>query len=144
MTDEDIPDFDRFDHDDARRIGGALADRCRAEGLPVVIDITLGEQRVFHVALPGATADNDAWADRKAAVVRRFDRSSQAVDEHYGVGADDAAFYSWFALEKSRYAVTGGAIPIRVHGALVGVLAVSGLESGGDHELAVEGLKAGA
>jgi uncharacterized protein (UPF0303 family) len=35
-----------------------------------------------------------------------------------------------------------GAVPIRVHGSLVGVLAISGLESGGDHDLAVSGLRA--
>jgi len=33
-------------------------------------------------------------------------------------------------------------VPIRVRGALVGVLAISGLESGGDHDLAVSGLRA--
>lgn len=28
---EQLPDFDHFDHDDARRIGSALVARCRAE-----------------------------------------------------------------------------------------------------------------
>ncbi|MFD1721626.1 heme-binding protein [Amnibacterium endophyticum] len=143
MSDEEIPDFDRFGIDEAWRIGAALVERCRAERLPVVISITLGAQRVFHVALPGATADNDVWADRKARVVRRFDRSSQAVAEHYGVD-DDPGFYERFALDRREYAVGEGAVPIRVHGAQVGVLAISGLETGGDHDLAVEGLRAGA
>ncbi|RIX30757.1 heme-binding protein [Amnibacterium setariae] len=140
MSDEDLPDFDRFDHDDAWRVGSALVEHCRAERLPVVIDITLGEQRVFHAALPGATADNDVWAERKAAVVRRFDRSSAAVAEHYGVD-DRPEFYEVFALPRARFAVGEGAVPIRVRGAQVGVLAISGLETGGDHDLAVLGLR---
>ena len=41
----------------------------------------------------------------------------------------------------SQYAPAGGAVPIRVRGALVGVLAVSGLESTEDHELAVSALR---
>jgi uncharacterized protein (UPF0303 family) len=141
MTDEDLPDFERFDLDDAWRVGSALVERCRAERLPVVVSITLGEQRVFHVALPGATADNDRWAERKAAVVRRFDRSSAAVAAHYRVDSWPE-FYEVFALDRARFAVGEGAVPIRVHGAQVGVLAISGLETGGDHDLAVSGLRA--
>lgn len=143
MTDEDLPDFDRFDHDDAWRIGSALVERCRAEALPVVVSITLGEQRVFHVALKGATADNDSWVDRKARVVRRFDRSSLALAEHYDVEANPG-FYEAFGISRADFAPGEGAVPIRVRGSLVGVLAISGLESGGDHALAVAGLQAGA
>jgi uncharacterized protein (UPF0303 family) len=141
MTDE--PDFDSFDHDDAWRIGSALVERCRAERLPVVISITLGEQRVFHVALAGATADNDHWVQRKANVVRRFDRSSLEVWEHYDVG-DNPGFYEAFGISRADFAPGEGAIPIRVHGSQVGVLAISGLESGGDHALALSGLRGDA
>ena len=45
-------DLDHFDHDDAWRTGSALVARCRADELPVVISIWLGEQWVFHAALP--------------------------------------------------------------------------------------------
>ena len=142
MTDEDVPDFDRFDHDDAWRVGSALVQRCREEALPVVISITLGEQRVFHVALKGATADNDSWVDRKARVVRRWNRSSLALAEHYDVESNPG-FYEAFGISRVDYAPGEGAVPIRVRGSLVGVLAISGLESGGDHALAVAGLQAG-
>ena len=80
------PDFHHFDHDDAWRVGSALVARSRSENLPVTITIWLGEQRVFHAALPGTSADNDAWAEKKARVVRRFDRSSLEVFEHYRRG----------------------------------------------------------
>jgi uncharacterized protein (UPF0303 family) len=137
---EDLPDFDRFDQDDAWRVGSALVDRCRRDHLPVVISITIGEQRAFHVALPGSSADNDDWVDRKARVVRRFGRSSLEVAERY-VKGDPDRFFSAFGLTRADYAPGEGAVPIRVRGAIVGVLAISGLETGGDHALAVAGLR---
>lgn len=136
---EQLPDFDHFDPDDAWRIGSALVARCRMEGIAVTIAIWLGEQRVFHAALPGTSADNDAWVDKKARIVRRFARSSLEVYEHYV--AENPEFFTVFGLSRADYAPGEGAVPIRVRGALVGVLAISGLESGGDHDLAVSGLR---
>jgi len=138
MTSEP-PDLDHFDLDDAWRLGSTLAEHCRGHGFPVTISIHMGEQRVFHAALLGTSADNDSWVDRKSRVVRRFGCSSHEVHERY-VKGDPEAFFSAFALSPSQYAPAGGAIPIRVRGALVGVLAVSGLESTEDHELAVSSL----
>jgi uncharacterized protein (UPF0303 family) len=137
---ESVPDLDRFSHDDAWDVGSAIVDRCRLEQLPVTIAIWLGAQRVFHAALAGTSADNDAWVEKKANVVRRFGRSSLEVFEHYDVGSFPG-FYDAFGLSRAEYAPGEGAIPIRVRGSLVGVLAISGLETGGDHELAVSALR---
>lgn len=137
----EAPELDRFDLDDAWRLGMTLTERCRAEALPVTISIQLGEQRVFHAALPGTSADNDSWVERKARVVRRFACSSLEIQNRFA-GSDPDRFFSMFALSPAQYAPAGGAVPIRVGGALVGVLAVSGLESREDHELAVSALRA--
>jgi uncharacterized protein (UPF0303 family) len=139
MTSEP-PDLDHFDLDDAWRLGCTLAEQCRRAGHPVTICIQMGEQRVFHAALPGTSADNDAWVDRKSRLVRRFACSSLEVHDRLAKG-DAEGFYSKFALSPSQYAPAGGAVPIRVRGALVGVLAVSGLKSAEDHELAVSALR---
>jgi uncharacterized protein (UPF0303 family) len=139
---EPVPDLDRFTHDDAWEVGSALVARCRAEQLPVTIAIWLGQQRVFHAALPGTSADNDAWVEKKARVVNRFGRSSLEVFEHYDVGSNPN-FHDSFGLSRAEYAPGEGAVPIRVRGSLVGVLAISGLEAGGDHELAVSALRRG-
>ena len=141
-----MPDFDKFDHDDAWRLGSDLVAECRARQLPVTVGIHLGEQRVFHAALPGTSADNDHWAMRKTRVVWRFGRSSHEIGEAYARD-DPAAFHAAFGLPAAEYAATGGAVPIRVRGSLVGVLAVSGLTSADDHELgiaALERLRGGA
>lgn len=99
------------------------------EDLSVTITITLGEQRVFHAALAGTSSDNDDWALRKIRVVRRFDRSWQDVGETYAA-ADAVLFHTMFGLPPADDAApTGGAVPVRVRGTLVGVLAISGLTS---------------
>jgi uncharacterized protein (UPF0303 family) len=134
------PEFDSFDHDAAWRLGSSLVAECRAANHSVTISIHLGEQRVFHAALPGTSADNDDWVMRKTRIVRRFDRSSHDVGQAYAAEGP-ALFHAAFGLPASEYAPTGGAVPIRVHSSLVGVLAISGLTSREDHDLAMQALK---
>jgi uncharacterized protein (UPF0303 family) len=134
------PHFDRFGFDEAWQVGTALVGRARHDQLPVTIGIWLGEQRVFHAALPGTSADNDAWIHKKARVVHRFRRSSLEVFEHYDI-ANNPHFFEIFGLSRAEYAPGEGAVPILVNGVLAGVLSISGLEQGGDHDLAVWGLQ---
>ena len=136
----ELPDLEWFDHEEAWKMGRSLVDECRDRKLPVTISIWLGEQRVFHAGLHGSSADNDCWAERKARTVRRFGCSSLAAHQRFeGLGAD---FFTVFGLARSEYALSGGAVPIRVRGAMVGVIAVSGLEASADHDLAVSALAA--
>lgn len=134
-----VPELARFDHDSAWRLGSDLAVRCRSADLPVCIAIWLGEQRVFHAALPGSSADNDRWVERKARIVRHFGAASAEVKERYAAG-DVESFLRVFALPIDRYFPAGGAVPLRVGGTVAGVLAVSGLTDTEDHDLAVDAL----
>ena len=142
MNEFEGPEQARFTHEEAWRVGQQLAERCLREGHGVTISIVLGSQRVFHAALPGTSADNDEWVARKIAVVRRFDRSSHAVFELHA--KNDPDFLAHFGLTSAEYAPTGGAVPIRVNGSQVGVIAVSGLDSLSDHNLAIDALTASA
>ena len=137
LTTDQPPQLERFTHADAWNLGQRLVERCARESFPVTISIVLGTQRVFHAALAGTSADNDAWVARKIEVVRSFDRSSQAVERYAG---NDPHFQERFGLSRATYAAAGGAVPIRVGGALVGVLAISGLDSDTDHQLAFDAL----
>jgi len=56
--------FDHFDDDVAWSLGVALRDAATAAGLPVAISIRRNGQRLFHAALAGSSADNDAWLAR--------------------------------------------------------------------------------
>ena len=104
--------FPRFGYDDAWCLGTLLVELARERHAPVAIDIRCGIQQLFHCALPGSSADNDAWIDRKRRVVERY-----------------AAHGGSFPLRLSP------------DGPVVGAVTVSGLAQAEDHRLIVEALE---
>jgi uncharacterized protein (UPF0303 family) len=133
--------FDRFDHDTAWRLGSRLREAAQAAGLPVVISISRGGQRLFHAALPGTAPDNDTWVERKSAVVLRFGHSSLFMGT--AARADGTTFEARFGLPVTEYAAHGGSFPVTVRGAgIVGTVTVSGLPQVEDHAFLVEQLDA--
>lgn len=130
----------RFDLADAWALGSRMREAALSAELPIVIGITLGEARVFHTALPGSSADNDGWLDRKTRVARRYGRSS------FGVGlsfrAEGKDFDTSARLDTSVYAAHGGVFPITIAGVgVVGTVGVSGLPQAEDHAFVVEHLR---
>lgn len=129
-----------FSYDEAWRLGTVLYAKAVERGLPVAIDIRLGDQQVFHAARPGSVPDNDSWIERKGRVVRRFGASSYLVGlRHQNRGT---TFEEATGLALQEYAAHGGAVPLRVAGVgIVGVATVSGLKGSEDHALVVEALR---
>jgi uncharacterized protein (UPF0303 family) len=133
--------FTRFDEDVAWALGVLLVEAARAAGLPVAISVRRNGQRLFHAALPGAAADNDAWIERKSRVVDRFSKSSFRVGRECAAGG--RSFEETFRLDPDTYAAHGGAFPVHVVGTgVVGTVAVSGLPQAQDHAFVVEHLRA--
>ena len=133
--------FDSFDEETAWALGVALREAAVSASLPVAISIRRNGQRLFHAALPGASADNDGWLERKSAVVDRYGRSSLRVGEQFRV--DGGSFESNSRLDSSDYAAHGGAFPILVRDTgCVGTVAVSGLPQVEDHQLVVDTIEA--
>jgi uncharacterized protein (UPF0303 family) len=129
----------RFDHDDAWRLGRLLVDMARERGAPVTVDIRRGGHQLFHFALPGTSADNDAWVERKSAVVARFGDSSYLVGARGRLAGRSLAERG---LDPLRYADHGGSFPIVIAGVgAVGAVTVSGLPQADDHALVVEALR---
>lgn len=130
-----------FTHDDAWALGCALVDAARAQQAPVAIDIRRNAHVLFHVALPGATPDNDCWIERKARVVHRFGHSSLYVGQQCREAG--TTFEQRYGLDPQRYAAHGGAFPITVRSVgPVGVVVVSGLPQVADHRMVVDALRA--
>ncbi|MGR8010332.1 heme-degrading domain-containing protein [Streptomyces hypolithicus] len=129
-----------FTYDDAWTLGGILVELARARQAPVAIDIRRGAQQLFHCALPGSSADNDAWIDRKRRVVERYAESSYLVGTRFR--AKGTTFEASSRLDPDVYAAHGGAFPITVEGAgVIGTVTVSGLPQAEDHALVVEALE---
>ncbi|MBT2503844.1 heme-degrading domain-containing protein [Curtobacterium sp. ISL-83] len=133
-------DFDAFDLEDAWALGSWLRSTALDRGLGIACAVAFGEQRVFHAATPGSGAVNDAWLDRKFRVVRHFGHSTLAVRTDYERGG--SSFAEAAALDPLTYQAAGGGFPLRLRGALIGTVGVSGLEMHHDHALVVEALRA--
>ena len=133
--------FDDFSLEDAWVLGNRLRAAAVAGGLPVAIGIQLGEQRVFHTALPGSSSDNDHWLARKTRVALRFGEASLAVGEGFRDRGRD--FDSDSRLDPGEFAAHGGVVPLRLKsGTVVGAVGVSGLPQLEDHALVVAQLRA--
>ncbi|WP_328474013.1 heme-degrading domain-containing protein [Actinoplanes sp. NBC_00393] len=132
--------FPRFDETDAWALGSLLVKLATERRLPVAVDIRRGEQQLFHAGLPGSSADNDAWIERKVRVVYRYAGSSYLVGRR--LAAKGQSLNAEMGVDPARYAAHGGAFPIRVTGAgIIGVVTVSGLPQADDHALVVEAIE---
>lgn len=141
QREDDEVRFDRFDHDDAIAVGERVIELARSRDLNISTSVWLGEQLVFQAALAGTTADNDGWMNRKAAVVRRFDKASLLVAENLAAyGITDPATARM--VDPMQYAFNGGAAPIRIGATQVGVVVASGVNDDVEHDLVIEALRA--
>ncbi|MBX7446094.1 MULTISPECIES: heme-degrading domain-containing protein [unclassified Arthrobacter] len=132
--------FPGFSPDDALNLGLLLVELGKERDLPIAIDITKGEQVLFHVALPGATPDNGHWIRAKQRTAARYEAPSLLVGLRGRLGGGRIEDNAWF--DQSRYAAHGGAFPIFVTGVgAVATVAVSGLPQVQDHDLVVEALR---
>jgi uncharacterized protein (UPF0303 family) len=132
--------FDAFDNDVAWELGAQLRSAAAAARLPITIEIRRNGQLLFHAALPGTAADNDAWLLRKARVVDRYGKASFHVGEQARV--EGKTFEESSRLDADVYAAHGGAFPITLRGTgVIGTVAVSGLPQLDDHEFVVAQLE---
>ncbi|GGX89490.1 heme-degrading domain-containing protein [Streptomyces fructofermentans] len=130
----------RFTYEDAWTLGTYLVEKARESGAPVAVDIRRGGRQLFRAALPGSTADNDAWIDRKRRVVERYEASSLLVGTRFR--DKGTTFEESSRLDPDVYAAHGGAFPLAVEGAgVVGTVVVSGLPQLEDHAMVVEALE---
>ena len=121
-------------------LGRRMADTALERGLPILIQIRFGRRLVFVASMPGSTASNDDWAERKARLAAWFEQSSLRV----GVTnrRDGADVHIRHALSIERFAAHGGAFPLRVAGVgVIGTVVVSGLPQLDDHAFVVEMLE---
>lgn len=133
--------FTRFDNTDAWRLGSAMVAAATDRSLAVTIDIRRHGQQLFHVALPGTTADNDAWIERKVNVVNRFGAASYLVGRR--LAARGAVLDESAGVEPRLFAAHGGAFPVTVRDVgVVGTVTVSGLPQADDHAFVVEMVEA--
>ncbi|MFJ6157065.1 heme-degrading domain-containing protein [Pseudarthrobacter sp. NPDC092184] len=132
--------FPGFSMDDALNLGLLLVELGKERGLPIAIDISRGEQVLFHVALPGATPDNGHWIGAKKRTAARYEAPSLLVGLRARLQGGRIEDNAWF--DQTRYAAHGGSFPLYVTGVgAVATVTVSGLPQVQDHDLVVEALR---
>ena len=127
---------------EAVELGECVVKIAREKDLPIATRVYIGDWIVFHVSLPGSDAENDRWMGRKVRTVAAKGHSSMCLRilaEEAGIAEKD--WYVQNNLAESDHAIHGGAFPLRVNGAHVGTVVVSGVPQAEDHRLAVEALR---
>ena len=122
---------------DALEIGQIATSFGVDQGLPIAVEVRIGDWIIYHASLPGSKVENQGWIDRKARVVllkhhstlfERVSATERGVD--------------WFAENKltdATHAIHGGGLPLITQGdGFVGVLLISGLPQIEDHLLGVK------
>ena len=140
LQEEQELQFTKFNEDTAWRIGSHLVDRAIKENLSVTVDITRGDQQLFHASLKGTSADNDEWIKRKVRLVHRFGHSSFYMGQllkSKGKRIDEA-----YLISESEYAPHGGCFPVIIKDTgVIGTITVSGLQQEEDHKLVVQAIR---
>ena len=133
--------FASFSKDDALDLGLLLVELGRQRSLPIAVDITKGEQVLFHAALDGATPDNERWINAKKRTAMRYEVPSLLVGLRARAAGGRIEDNAWW--DQSEFAAHGGAFPVRVRDVgIVGVVTVSGLPQADDHALVTEAVAA--
>ncbi|MFJ8308424.1 MULTISPECIES: heme-degrading domain-containing protein [unclassified Streptomyces] len=129
----------QFTYEDAWELGMLLRSLAVEREAPVVIDVRHGARQVFRCALPGSSADNDAWIDRKRRVAERYAAPSFLVGARFR--AKGTTFEESSRLDPNTFAAHGGSYPVTVEGVgVVGTVTVSGLPQAEDHALVTQAL----
>lgn len=132
--------LDRFEEEEAWKLGTLMVEEARRRNLPVAVDVRRPGQILFHAALPGASPDNDEWVRRKTNVVFRFRRSSLAIGVSLALAGKTIEEKSY--VDSREFSPHGGCFPIVVRGAgMVACATVSGLPQEEDHALVVACLR---
>jgi len=131
--------FSSFTNVDAIALGQEMLKIATSQKAPVIIQVRISQQIIFHTALAGTTTENDWWINRKARVVEKFNHSSMYVRVSFE--EKNQTFEEHSGLDNELFAAHGGGFPINVVGqGVVGVALVSGLPQVEDHKMIIQGL----
>ena len=129
-----IPKLELIDALEIGEIGKSIG---ILKNLPIAIEVRLGDWIIYHASLPGSTAENQWWIDRKARVVLLKHHST--MYERVSAQERGVDWHKENNLLDETHAIHGGGLPLitRSEG-FVGVLLISGLPQVQDHLLGVE------
>jgi len=127
----------KLDVVDAIEIGQIASSFGTEQGLPIAVEVRVGDWIVYHASLPGSSPENDWWIGRKARVVKLKQHSTlfeRVFAEERGI--------DWHKENNhldETHAIHGGGLPLITEGdGFVGALLISGLPHVEDHLFGVK------
>jgi uncharacterized protein (UPF0303 family) len=127
----------KLDVVDALEIGQIASSFGTEQGLPIAVEVRIGDWIIYHASLPGSSPENDWWIGRKARVVKLKQHSTlfeRVFAEERGVD-----WHKENNLLDETHAIHGGGLPLITEGdGFVGALLISGLPHVEDHLFGVK------
>jgi uncharacterized protein (UPF0303 family) len=137
MNEEQILALPSLDLAEALEIGEIAKSLAILRDLPIAIQVRLDDWIIYHASLPGSTAKNHWWIDRKARVVVLKHHST--MYERVSAEERGVDWHKENNLLEETHAIHGGGLPLITKGhGFSGVLLISGLSQVEDHLLGVE------
>jgi uncharacterized protein (UPF0303 family) len=106
-------------------------------GLPIAVEVRVGDWIIYHASLPGSSPENDWWIGRKARVVKLKQHSTlfeRVLAKERGID-----WHKENNLLDETHAIHGGGLPLITEGdGFVGALLISGLPHVEDHLFGVK------
>ena len=137
LQEEKILELPNLSISDYLEIGEIAKSFGTQRGLPIAVEVRIGDWIIYHASLPGSTSENQWWIDRKARVVLLKHHST--LYERVSAQERGVDWHSENNLLDQTHAIHGGGLPlITKSDGFVGVLLVSGLPQVEDHLLGVE------
>ena len=132
LAEEQLLLLPALDNSDCIEIGQIATKLATSQSLPVAIQVRLGDQIIYHAALPGSTTENDWWINRKARVVRLKQHSTmyeRVLAQEQGID-----WHKENNLLDETHAIHGGGIALKTKDqGFLGTLLISGLPQIEDH-----------
>ena len=132
LAEEELLLLPTLDNSDCIEIGQIATQLATSKSLPVAIQVRLGDQIIYHAALPGSTTENDWWINRKARVVRLKQHSTmyeRVLAQEQGID-----WHKENNLLDETHAIHGGGIALKTKDqGFLGTLLISGLPQIEDH-----------
>lgn len=136
---EPVFDVAAFSNDDGVDLGLAAVEVIDERGLNLAVRVVLRGDIVFQAKLGSSGPDNDYWLAGKHAVVERFGEPSLLVRRRHE--AAGTPFEELPDIDHDVFTASGGSIPIRVGGVVVGSITTSGEPDVVDHATSAEAVR---
>jgi uncharacterized protein (UPF0303 family) len=137
LKEEQLLTLPKLDVVDAIEIGQIAALFGADQGLPIAVEVRVGDWIVYHASLPGSSPENDWWIGRKARVVKLKQHSTlfeRVLAKERGID-----WHKENNLLDETHAIHGGGLPLITEGdGFVGALLISGLPHVEDHLFGVK------